>query len=90
MGLAVVLLFFLPWLDRCRVKSIRYRSWFYKIALMLFAITFVTLGYLGLQPPTETVAALSMIFTILYFAFFLIMPFYTRIEKTKPVPTRVT
>ena len=49
-----MLLFFLPWLDRCRVKSIRYRSWVYKIALMMFAVTFVVLGYLGLQPPTAT------------------------------------
>jgi ubiquinol-cytochrome c reductase cytochrome b subunit len=90
MGSAVVLLFFLPWLDRCRVKSIRYRSWIYKIALMAFAITFVTLGYLGLQPATGAIPTLSLVFTILYFAFFLFMPFYTRIEKTKPVPTRVT
>ena len=90
MGSAVLLLFFLPWLDRCRVKSIRYRSWIYKIALMVFAITFVTLGYLGLSPATGAVPRLSLIFTILYFAFFLFMPFYTRIEKTKPVPTRVT
>jgi ubiquinol-cytochrome c reductase cytochrome b subunit len=89
MGLAVLLLFFLPWLDRCRVKSIRYRSWGFKIALMTFAITFIALGYLGLQPPSDTVATLSLVFTILYFAFFLFMPFYTRIEKTKPVPTRV-
>ena len=86
----MLLLFFLPWLDRCRVKSIRYRSWIYKIALMAFAITFVTLGYLGLQPATGVVPTLSLVFTILYFAFFLFMPFYTRIEKTKPVPTRVT
>ena len=90
MGSAVMLLFFMPWLDRCRVKSIRYRSWIYKIALMAFAITFVTLGYLGLQPATGAVPTLSLVFTILYFAFFLFMPFYTRIEKTKPVPTRVT
>jgi ubiquinol-cytochrome c reductase cytochrome b subunit len=50
----------------------------------------VTLGYLGLQPATGAVPTLSLVFTILYFAFFLFMPFYTRIEKTKPVPTRVT
>ena len=55
MGSAVMLLFFLPWLDRCRVKSIRYRSWVYKMALMVFAITFVALGYLGLQPPSGAV-----------------------------------
>jgi ubiquinol-cytochrome c reductase cytochrome b subunit len=90
MGLAVALPFFLPWLDRCRVKSIRYRSGFYKIALMTFAFTFVALGYLGLQPPTTLVARLSLTFTILYFAFFVVMPFYTAREKTKPVPTRVT
>jgi ubiquinol-cytochrome c reductase cytochrome b subunit len=90
MGLAVVLFFFLPWLDRCQVKSIRYRGWMYKVALAVFAITFVALGYLGLQRPSNLVARLSLLFTILYFAFFALMPFYTRIEKTKPVPTRVT
>jgi ubiquinol-cytochrome c reductase cytochrome b subunit len=89
MGLAVLLPFFMPWLDRCRVKSIRYRSWIYKVALMGFAITFIMLGWLGLQPPTTQVAYLSRVFTILYFAFFIVMPFYTRREKTKPVPTRV-
>jgi ubiquinol-cytochrome c reductase cytochrome b subunit len=89
MGSAVLLLFFLPWLDRCRVKSIRYRSWIFKLALTGFAITFVALGYLGLQPATGAVPRLSLIFTILYFAFFALMPFYTRNEKTKPVPTRV-
>jgi ubiquinol-cytochrome c reductase cytochrome b subunit len=89
MGSAVLLLFFLPWLDRCRVKSIRYRSTIYKLALMGFAITFIALGYLGLQPATGAVPRLSLIFTILYFAFFALMPFYTRHEKTKPVPTRV-
>jgi ubiquinol-cytochrome c reductase cytochrome b subunit len=89
MGSAVLLLFFLPWLDRCRVKSIRYRSTIYKLALTGFAITFVALGYLGLQPATGAVPRLSLIFTILYFAFFALMPFYTRNEKTKPVPTRV-
>jgi ubiquinol-cytochrome c reductase cytochrome b subunit len=55
----------------------------------VFAITFVTLGYLGLQPATGAVPTLSLIFTIVYFAFFLLLPFYTRSEKTKPVPTRV-
>ncbi|HVJ29824.1 MAG TPA: cytochrome bc complex cytochrome b subunit [Gammaproteobacteria bacterium] len=89
MGSAVLLLFLFPWLDRCRVKSIRYRSLGYKIALMIFAITFVTLGYLGLQPATGLVPRLSLVFTIIYFAFFALLPFYTRSEKTKPVPTRV-
>ena len=89
MGSAVLLLFLFPWLDRCRVKSIRYRSFGYKVGLMIFAITFVALGYLGLQPATGLVPRLSLIFTIMYFAFFALLPFYTRSEKTKPVPTRV-
>ncbi|HLF12637.1 MAG TPA: cytochrome bc complex cytochrome b subunit [Gammaproteobacteria bacterium] len=90
MGLAVLLPFFLPWLDRCRVKSIRYRGWTYKVALGVFAISFVALGYLGLQPATDIYTTLSGVFTVLYFAFFVLMPFYSRMEKTKPVPTRVT
>jgi ubiquinol-cytochrome c reductase cytochrome b subunit len=90
MGAAVMVLFFLPWLDRCRVKSIRYRSWITKVGLMVFAVTFVTLGYLGLQPATGMVPTLSLVFTVIYFLFFAVMPFYTRTEKTKPVPTRVT
>ena len=91
MGSAVMLLFFLPWLDRCRVKSIRYRSWIYKLALMVFAITLrrrSATSACSRRPALCTM--LSLVFTILYFAFFVFMPFYTRIEKTKPVPTRVT
>jgi ubiquinol-cytochrome c reductase cytochrome b subunit len=90
MASAVLLPFFLPWLDRCRVKSIRYRGWMYKVSLMVFAVTFLTLGYLGLQQPTPPVVVLCRIFTVLYFAFFVLMPFYSRAERTKPVPTRVT
>jgi ubiquinol-cytochrome c reductase cytochrome b subunit len=90
MGGAVMLPFFLPWLDGCRVKSIRYRSWIYKFALGLFAISFLVLGYLGMQPPTPLYTMLARLFAVFYFAFFLLMPFYSRIEKTKPVPTRVT
>ena len=90
MGTAVLLPFFLPWLDRCRVKSIRYRGTVYKVALMVFAVSFIGLGYCGLQKPTEMVYLFCRIFTILYFAFFVLMPFYSRHEKTKPVPTRVT
>jgi ubiquinol-cytochrome c reductase cytochrome b subunit len=90
MGGAVMLPFFLPWLDRCRVKSIRYRSWIYKLALTLFAISFLVLGFLGLQTPTPLYNSLALLFTGVYFAFFLLMPFYSSIEKTKPVPTRVT
>jgi ubiquinol-cytochrome c reductase cytochrome b subunit len=90
MAMAIVVLFFLPWLDRCKVKSIRYRGWTYKVALTTFAISFVALGYLGLQPATEVFVNITRVFTFLYFAFFLFMPIYTRFEKTKPVPERVT
>ena len=89
MGLAVLLPLFLPWLDRCRVKSIRYRGWSYRVALALFAVSFLVLGYLGLQPVTDTYTVLSRIFTLAYFAFFLLMPFYMRRERTRPVPQRV-
>ena len=90
MLMAIVLLFFLPWLDRCRVKSIRYRGTTYKLALGMFVISFVALGYLGLQPATEKVYVYAArMFASLYFLFFLLMPFYTRAEKTRAVPERV-
>jgi len=90
MGGAIAILFVLPWLDRSKVKSIRYKGWVSKVALVIFIISFVVLGYLGAiaSTPGRTVAA--QIFTFLYFAYFLLMPFYTRMEKTKPVPERVT
>jgi ubiquinol-cytochrome c reductase cytochrome b subunit len=86
---AIVLLFLLPWLDRCRVKSIRYRGWTYKLALGLFVVSFVSLGYLGMQPATPTAVLAARVFASLYFGFFLLMPFYTRAEKTRTVPERV-
>ena len=89
MGSAVMLLFFLPWLDRCKVKSIRYRGWTYKLALSVFAVSFVALGILGILPAVGLYTDLARIFTALYFAFFLLMPFYTSRERTKPVPDRV-
>jgi ubiquinol-cytochrome c reductase cytochrome b subunit len=89
MALAVMLPIFLPWLDRCRVKSIRYRGWTYKLALATFAVSFLVLGFLGLQPATGGYVTAARVFTILYLAFFILMPFYTRNEQTKPVPTRV-
>ncbi len=89
MGGAIILPFFLPWLDRCRVKSIRYRGWTFKLALTLFAISFIALGYLGLQEATEGYVQLARFFMVLYFGFFLLMPYYTSKEKTKPVPNRV-
>lgn len=90
MAMAIVLLFFLPWLDRCRVKSIRYRGWTFKVALTVFAVSFVALGYLGLQPAVEPYVSITRVFTALYFGFFILMPIYTRFEKTRPVPERVT
>ncbi len=89
MAAAVLLPLFLPWLDRSRVKSIRYRGWIYRAALGLFAISFLALGWLGLQPAMGLYVNLARIFSIIYFAFFLLMPYYTTIDKTKPVPERV-
>ncbi len=86
---AVVLPLFLPWLDRCRVRSIRYRGWIYKWALTLFVISFLTLGWLGMQPATTVYVMMARIFSVIYFGFFLLMPYYTVIDKTKPVPERV-
>jgi ubiquinol-cytochrome c reductase cytochrome b subunit len=90
MGIAVVLFVFLPWLDRGKVRSIRYRGPLFKFFLFSFAISFVALGYLGLQPPTPAYTMAARIFTVVYFAYFLLMPWYSSIDKTKPVPTRVT
>ncbi|MFP4609480.1 MAG: cytochrome b [Thiohalophilus sp.] len=90
MGAAIVVLFFLPWLDRSPVKSVRYRGPLFKTALAILVISFVVLGYLGVQPSTPVKTLLAQIFTALYFAFFLLMPWYTKIDKTKPVPERVT
>ena len=88
-AVAVVLPVFLPWLDRARVKSIRYRGWMYKSALSIFVVSFIMLGWLGLQPAEGIYVMLARIFSILYFAFFVFMPYYTTIDKTKPVPDRV-
>jgi ubiquinol-cytochrome c reductase cytochrome b subunit len=88
-GLSVMLPLFLPWLDRARVKSIRYRGWIYKSALTMFVITFLVLGKLGTMPAEPIYVMIARIFSVLYFAFFLLMPYYTTIDKTKPVPERV-
>jgi len=87
---AVLILFALPWLDRSKVKSIRYKGPIFKVALALFTVAFLVLGYLGTQTPSGIVTILARIGTVIYFAFFLLMPFYTKFEKTKPVPDRVT
>lgn len=89
MGAAVLVPLFLPWLDRSRVKSIRYRGWIYKLALATFTVSFLALGWLGMQAVSGLNVILARIFTLLYFAFFLLMPYYTVIDKTKPVPERV-
>jgi len=90
MGTSLLILFFLPWLDRSPVKSIRYRSPIYKWVLGVFVVSFVMLGWLGMQPVTPLNAFLARVFTILYFAFFILMPWYTSIGKTKEVPERLT
>jgi ubiquinol-cytochrome c reductase cytochrome b subunit len=88
--LAVMAFFFLPWLDRSPVKSVRYRGWWFKGFLALFTVSFVALMYLGLKPATGVYVTLARVFTIGYFAFFLLMPWYTRRDVTKPVPKRVS
>ncbi|HEX6691072.1 MAG TPA: cytochrome b, partial [Burkholderiales bacterium] len=105
MGIATMILFFLPWLDRSPVKSIRYRGPYYKWALTIFVIAFVILGYLGVKPTTvwgqfkdardildtkDIATWVARLCTVLYFAFFFLMPWYTARDKVQPVPERVT
>jgi ubiquinol-cytochrome c reductase cytochrome b subunit len=87
---AVVVLFFLPWLDRSPVKSIRYKGPFFRLFVLVFAVDFCVMNYLGMQEPTPTRTLFARIGTVIYYAFFLGMPFYSRMEATKPVPERVT
>ncbi len=101
-GLSTMILFLLPWLDRSPVKSIRYRGVLFKSAVAIFVITFLVLGYLGTEPVTvwgqfgswlgyaDVATVVARIFTLLYFAFFFLMPWYTAIDKCKPEPDRVT
>jgi len=90
MAAAIAIMFVLPWLDRSPVKSIRYKGWWSKIMIVLFAASFVILGVLGVWAPTPARTALAQACTVFYFAFFLTMPFWTAMEKAKPVPERVT
>ena len=90
MGAAIVLLFFLPWLDRSPVKSIRYRGIAYKASLGVFIVSFLALGYLGGEPATPVLTNFARLFSILYFAFFAVLLALPMFEKTKPVPDRVT
>jgi ubiquinol-cytochrome c reductase cytochrome b subunit len=90
MGGAVVILFFLPWLDNSDVKSIRYRPSWNKVLYGIFVINFFVLGYLGVQPPSAMGERVSQLGTLFYFGFFLLMPWWSRIGTFKPVPDRVT
>lgn len=89
MGGAIAILFVLPWLDRSPVRSWRYKGWMSRTAIVMFAIAFMVLTYLGGQPVTALNGILAKIGTFIYFAFFLLMPWYSKYEKTKPVPERV-
>ena len=90
MGASLLVFFALPYLDRSKVKSIRYRGWLYKLPLAIFVVAFLILGYLGTQPPEGIKVLLGQLCTLVYFAYFALMPWYTKIDKTKPVPERVT
>lgn len=97
MGGAVVILFFLPWLDQSPVKSIRYRPSWHKYMFGVFVFMFMVLGYLGIQPPgawgawagQDLAQRVSQVFTLGYFGFFLLMPWWSRLGEPKPVPDRV-
>jgi len=103
MGASVLIFFFLPWLDRGAVKSIRYRGGLYKGWLAAFVVSFLILGYLGTVPVTvwgqfadgfpfygaDKATVVARVFTVVYFLFFLLMPWYTVRDRTKPQPERV-
>lgn len=90
MGAAVVIIAFLPWLDRSPVKSIRYKGGLFKLILTVFIIAFFILGYLGVLPPTPGRTLVSQICSVIYFGFFLLMPWFSKMDKCKPEPDRVT
>ncbi|MGY6519816.1 MAG: cytochrome b [Lysobacteraceae bacterium] len=89
MGGAIIILFFLPWLDKAPVRSIRYRGPLTKILMAIFVVTFVWLGWLGMQSGSTLQTWLARIFTLYYFAFFALMPIWTRLDSYKPVPERI-
>ncbi len=90
MGVSTLIFFLMPWLDRSPVKSIRYKGPLCRAALTIFVINFIVLGYYGVQTVTPLGTAISQIGTLIYFAFFLLMPWYSAMDKTLPVPERVT
>ena len=87
---AIVLLFLVPWLDRAPVRALRHRSFVAKTMVALFAVSFILLGWLGAVPPTDGKTLLAQALTFFYFAFFIAMPFWSRIGPFKAVPDRVT
>ncbi len=87
---AIIILFFLPWLDRSPVKSMRYKGRISRIMLGLFVVSFIALAYLGMKPSSALYTFLAQVFTVTYFAFFILMPIYSTLDQTKPVPERVT
>ncbi len=90
MVLAILAFFFLPWLDRSPVKSVRYRGWIFKTFLAIFTVSFLALMYLGLKPASTAYVYAARVFTAGYFAFFVLMYWFSKWDRTKPVPTRVT
>ena len=90
MGLSIVVLFLLPWLDRCKVRSVRYRSTLHKLNIAQFVVCFVILGVLGVLPSTPMLTLIAQLCTLGYFGFFLLLVFYSKNESTKPLPERVT
>jgi ubiquinol-cytochrome c reductase cytochrome b subunit len=90
MGGAVIILFFLPWLDYSPVKSIRYRPGWHKLMYGVFVVFFVVLGYLGIQPPSEVGTLVAQAGTLFYFGFFLLMPWWSQLGEFKTPPERVT
>ncbi|MBU0562049.1 MAG: cytochrome bc complex cytochrome b subunit, partial [Gammaproteobacteria bacterium] len=83
MGAAIAVLFVLPWLDRSPVKSMKYKGWMSKVTLLAFCVSFIILGVLGVLAPTPERTLLARICTAIYFGYFILMPFYTKLEKTK-------
>jgi len=90
MAAAIAILFVLPWLDRSPVKSMRYKGWYSRIALLLLTVSFIILGVLGVWAPTDARGKLALLCTIIYFLYFFLMPWYTRKEATRLPPDRVT
>ena len=90
LGVATLIFFLMPWLDKSPVKSIRYKGSYSRWALTTFVVVFLVLGYYGTQSVTAMGTLISQVGTLIYFAFFLLMPWYTQMEQTLPVPDRVT